>query len=92
MSGFRPGDRTVEIAGVCHRLRLTVSALAEMANVFEAESPKALAARLRRATVSDWNEVLRIVVMPPPAKALERNELLPLLPELSALISDGLRA
>ena len=92
MSGFRPGDRTVDIAGVSHRLRLTVSALAEMASVFEAESPKALAARLRRATVSDWNEVLRIVAMPSPSRALQREELLSVLPEVSVLISDGLRA
>ena len=92
MSAFRPGDRTVEIAGVCHRLRLSVSALAEMATAFEAESPKALAARLRTATVADWNTVLRIVATPRPTTALERDELLAVMPDLSALISDGLRA
>ena len=41
MSGYRIGDRDVEIAGQSYRLRLTVSALAEIASVFEAESPKA---------------------------------------------------
>lgn len=91
MSDFRIGDRIIEIAGTRHRLRLSVSALAEIASVFEAESPKALAARLRKATVSDWNRVLRIVATPRPM-TLERDEMLAVMPELSALISDGLRA
>ena len=91
MSDFRIGDRAIEIAGRQHRLRLSVSALAEMAAAFEAESPKALAARLRKATAEDWNNVLRIVATPSPM-TLERDEMLAVMPELSGLISDGLRA
>lgn len=92
MSGFRIGDRTVEISGVSHRLRLSISALAEIAAAFDAESPKDLAVRLRRATVADWNLILRSVATPRPLKALGRDELLETIPELSALISEGLRA
>ena len=91
MSDFRIGDRRVEIAGRQHRLRLSVSGLAEMAAVFEADNPKALAARLRKATVEDWNRVLRIVATPRPMM-LGRDEMLAVMPDLSALISDGLRA
>jgi len=91
-TGFRVGDKIVEINGLPRRLRLTVSGLAEMADVFDADSPKALAKRLRMATLSDWNAVLGCVARPPMRTHLSREEMVPLLPILGALISDGLRA
>ena len=91
MSGFRPGDRTVLIKGELCRLRMTVSALANMANVFQADSPKALAARLRKATLADWNMILQIVSTPRPA-VLQREDMMKVMPELGWLMTDGLRA
>ena len=91
MSGYRLGDRSVEIAGRSYRLRLTVSALAEIAFVFDAESPKALAGVLRTAGLADWNRVLRCVASPKPAD-LGREELVQIMPDISALITEGLLA
>ncbi len=91
MRGYRAGDKVVEIAGQEHCLRLSVSSLAEMANVFKAETPKALAARLRRATLADWNRVLACVATPVLPRDMHRDEMLSLLPILSELITDGLR-
>lgn len=92
MSGYRAGDRRVVISGRQHRLRLSVSSLAEMAHAFEAETPKALAARLRIATLADWNQVLACVATPSLPRDLPREEMLSLLPILSELMTDGLRA
>ena len=92
MSAFRAGDKIAEINGLPHRLRLTVSGLAEMADVFDADSPKTLAKRLRTATLSDWNAVLGCVARPSLRAPLSRAEMVPLLPILGALISEGLRA
>lgn len=89
---FRTGDRGVEIAGQPHRLRLSVSALAEIAARFEAESPKALAAHLRRAALADWNIILRCTASPRVRHDLTRDEMLKLIPELGALMTEGLRA
>ena len=91
MSGYRLGDRHVQIAGQNHRLRLTVSGLAQMASVFGAQSPKALAANLRTANLADWNKVLRCVAAPTPAD-VGREDMVKLMPDLSALIAEGLRA
>ena len=91
MSGYRLGDRHVEIAGQSHRLRLTVSALAEMASVFDAQSPKALADGLRHASLADWNRVLRCIAVPTPL-GLGREALVQIMPDLSALIAEGLCA
>ena len=53
MSSYRMGGRRVEVAGQSYRLRLTVSALAEIASVFEAQCPNAFADVLRRAILAD---------------------------------------
>ncbi|MEP3654648.1 MAG: hypothetical protein ABJO36_07110 [Litorimonas sp.] len=90
MREFRPGDRTIEILGQLHRLRFTVSNLAEIAFVFQAEDPKALAARLRKANLADWNLILQIVATPRPP-VLGPDEMEAALPVLSALIAEGLR-
>lgn len=92
MSGFRKGDKIVEAGGRQYRLRLSVSALAQIANTFDAESPRALADRLRRATLADWNLILRCVAVPPFATPLSRTEMEAALPTLSALLTEGLRA
>ncbi len=92
MSGFRAGDKTVEIDGKTYRLRLSVSALAQIADAFEADTPKVLADRLRRATLADWNLILRCVAVPPFATPLSRIEMETVLPSLSALLTEGLRA
>ena len=92
MNSYRLGDREVEVAGRTYRLRLTVAALAQLASVFEAESPKALAASLRKADLTDWNRVFRCVATPTPISDFGREELVQILPELSALIADGLGA
>ena len=89
MSSYRMGDRRVEVAGQSYRLRLTVSALAEIAFVFEAQSPKALAGVLRTASLADWNRVLRCVATPKPA-SLTREDMMQILPDISALIAEGL--
>jgi len=92
MSAFRAGDKIVEINGLPRRLRLTVSSLAEMASVFDAKSPKDLADHLRNATAADWTAVLRCVTVPPLQGDLRREELVRVLPILSVLITEGLRA
>ena len=92
MSAYRLGDRVVEVAGQSYRLRLSVAALAQMASVFEAESPKALADCLRKADVVDWNKVFRCVATPILASDVTREELVKILPEISALIAEGLGA
>ena len=92
MSSYRLGDREVEVAGQTYRLRLTVVALAQLASVFEAESPKALADCLRKADVVDWNKVFRCVATPILASDVTREELVKILPEISALIAEGLGA
>ena len=92
MSSYRLGDRVVEVVGQSYGLRLTVAALAQMASVFEAESPKALADCLRKASVADWNKVFRCVATPTPSSDFGREDLADILPELSALIADGLGA
>ena len=91
-NSFRMGDKIIEIAGLQRRLRLSVSALAEMADAFDADSPKALAACLRTATLQDWNLVLACVARPPMTRDLGRADMLSLLPVLSELIAEGLRA
>ena len=92
MSAYRLGDRVVEVAGQSYRLRLSIAALAQMASVFEAESPKALADCLRKADVVDWNKVFRCVATPTPTSDFGHENLVQILPELSALITDGLGA
>ena len=90
MSDFRLGDRHVAVTGVSTRLRLTVSALAEMASGLEAASPSDLAARLRRATIADWNIILRAMASPRPREDLSDAEFSELLPIISVVISTGL--
>ena len=90
MSGFRPGDRYVEINGVQTRLRLSLSALAEMASELNASSPEGLALRIRSASLSDWNRILRAVATPRPEISLAENDLEGLLPILTSVISEGL--
>lgn len=89
MSGFRIGDRQCEIGGVSTRLRLSISALAEIADGLNAASAKDLAARLRRANAADWMIILRAVATPSPAKNISESDLLKLVPILSSLISEG---
>ena len=91
MTDYRPGDRTVFIEGEPFRLRLTVSAFAEMASVFDALGPKDFAARLRCANVADWNRILQLIATPLPPD-LSRDEMVKILPEMSTVIRDGLRA
>jgi hypothetical protein len=86
------GDRQVVVTGQVYRLRLTVSALAQMASVLEADSPKALAARLRKAGLAEWNVVFRCVATPASKTAFGREKMVEILPSLSALMSEGLRA
>ena len=92
MSRYRLGDRVVEVGGQSYRLRLSVAALAQMASVFEAESPKALADSLRQANLAEWNKVFRCVATPVPVSDFGREDVVKILPELSALIADGLGA
>lgn len=92
MTPYRSGDKTVEINGKNCRLRLSVSALAQIAFLLNAETPKALADRLRRATLADWNAIFRCVAIPPFSAPLSRTEMERALPILSELIAEGLRA
>lgn len=91
MTPFRPGDKVVEINGKICRLRLSVSALAQIADLFDAASPKILAERLRRATLADWNSIFLCVAIPPFSTPLSRTEMERALPILSELITEGLR-
>ena len=94
MSDFRPGDKYIDVGGTRTRLRLSVSALAEIASVMEAGSPSDLAQRLRRAGASmgerEWNLILQAVASPRPIEALDEGKLTDILPTLSAVISEGL--
>ena len=90
MSGYRRGDQLVEIAGQPTRLRLSVAALAEIADVLATESPAALATRLRCASVADWNQILRAVATPRPNAPLAKDELMTLMPILGSVIAKGL--
>ena len=90
MSEFRIGDRRVVIAGVSTRLRLSLSALAEIASGLEAGSPAELAARLRRADDDDWTLILQAMATLRPTQDLSKTELLALVPTLSAVMSEGL--
>jgi len=89
MSRFRIGDRHVDIAGERIRLRLSISALAEIASGMEAESPRDLATRLRNATLADWNLILCSMATPRPDANLSKSELLELVPILGAVMSEG---
>jgi len=91
MSAFRPGDRAVEIGGRSYRLRFTVSALAELADAFDAASPSDLASRLRAATPEDWITVLRSVSHPRLERGQAPEDIEAALPILTELIRDGLR-
>jgi hypothetical protein len=91
MTDFRPGDRTVTIKGEAYTLRLSVSAFAAMADAFKTEGPKDLAKRLRRANVADWNRILQLMTTPLPPD-LDHNEMAKILPDISAVIHEGLRA
>jgi len=91
MTDYRPGDRTVTINDKAYKLRLTVSAFAAMASAFEAQGPKDLAEKLRRAKVEDWNRILQLIAKPLPPH-LSRDEMVKILPEISAVIHEGLRA
>jgi len=71
-------------------LRLSVSALAEIASEFGARSPTELAARLRSANAVDWHVILRAMATPRPKDNLSNTELLDLVPTLSAVMTAGL--
>lgn len=90
MIDFRPGDRRVRIADQTHHLRFSVSSLAEMAYHLDADSPKALADRLRSADMADWHLVLNAVLTPYLDVPLAPEDWAKILPELSALIREGL--
>lgn len=91
MTDFRYGDRAIFIQGEPYRLRLSVSAIAELASVFDAQSPKDLAERLRRANVADWNRIFQLIATPIPPN-LTRDEMVKILPEISTVIREALRA
>ena len=91
MTDFRPGDRTVMIEDEPYRLRLSISAFAELASVFDAQGPKDLAERLRRANIEDWNRIFQLIATPIPPK-LTRDEMVEILPEISTVIREALRA
>ncbi len=90
MSPYRKGDQTVRVRGGVVRLRLTTAALVEIAEKLETGSPSALGARLRRATIQDWNIVFAALANPRPDTALSKVELTDLMPCISAVIAEGL--
>ncbi len=94
MSGFRPGDRIVMIDGVETRLRLTLSALAEIAALTNTGTPAALAHRLRQAgreTGSGvWQPILKAIATPRPAGDISPSDMGRILPDLTAVIVEGL--
>ena len=90
MSDFRLGDRTVIIAGQSTRLRLSVSALAEMADGLAVGSPTQMAEKLRQASLSDWNVMVSAMAHPCPVEALSRDQLSSLLPVLSLMVAESL--
>lgn len=90
MSEFRIGDREVEVNGQSVRLRLTVSGLAEIAARFVAADAGDLAGKLRKAGQGDWNRVYAALATPRPMGALTESELAKIMPDISAVIADGL--
>jgi len=86
---FRQGDRYVDIGGVGTRLRFSLSALAEMAELMRAESPSDLARGLRKAGVAEWNLILQALATPRPETPVGVDELAEILPTLSAVIAEG---
>lgn len=90
MSEFRPGDRYVVIDGMRRRLRLNISALAEIADVLQAQTPPELARNLRRAGPPEWNLILNAMATPRPEIDLSEERLAQIVPILSAVISEGL--
>lgn len=90
MSEFRPGDKTVLIAEHSTRLRLTIGALAEIADSLEADSPIALAAHLRKANLAEWNYVLRAMATPRPVADVPPEKLLSLMPIISGVMTAAL--
>ena len=88
MSAYRPGDITVDIAGVSTRLRLTLSSLAEMSETLGVQGPAELSAALRTGGAPAWRVVLTTVSTPRP-EGMTEPELAALLPQLSALITTG---
>ena len=94
MSSYRPGDRSVTINGVPTRLRLTVAALAEIAEMTHSSTPAALANRLRQAgreTGSGvWQGILRALATPRPEGEISEAEMARLLPDIAAVITEGL--
>jgi hypothetical protein len=89
MSEFRAGDRHILIAGGRTRLRFTVSALAEIANFMQADSPAGLARKLRGAGAGEWNLILQALAEPRPQNPLNEDEMAKILPSLSAVIASG---
>ena len=89
MSEYRAGDRIINIGGVRTRLRFSLSALAEMAELMRAESPSDLARGLRRAGVAEWNLILKTLATPRPNKPLRQDSFAEILPTLSAVIAEG---
>jgi len=85
VSEYRAGDRIINIGGVRTRLRFSLSALAEMAELMRAESPSDLARGLRKAGVAEWNLILQALAMPRPETPLNEDLLAELLPTLSAV-------
>lgn len=92
MSGYRIGDRRIVAAGEPVRLRLSVSALAEIAVHFAAEDAQDLAVKLRGAGAKDWNAVYAALATPRPLTALTDSELAQILPEISLVIAEGLKS
>jgi len=90
MSTFRLGDRFVLLRGQHTRLRLSISALAEIASGLGAQTPSALGAKLRSANLAQWNLVLRALSDPKPQAALTQAEMADLLPSISDVMTHGL--
>lgn len=91
MSGYRIGDRRIVVAGEPVKLRLSVSALAEIAVHFAAEDARDLAVKLRGSGAKDWNAVYAALAIPCPQTALTESELAQILPEISLVIAEGLK-
>ena len=92
MSEFRPGDRYVVIDGMRRRLRLNISALAEIVDVLQAQTPSELARNLRQAGPPEWNQILKAMSTPRPETQLSEERLAEVLPILTAVISEGFNA
>ena len=61
---YQIGSETIFIADLTYDLRLTMGALAEISNRFQASGPIELAARLRRINLSDARELLACLMRP----------------------------